>query len=378
MTKYNYIATTTFGLEATVKREIKKLGYEITNVSDGRIDFTGGIEVIATANIWLRSADRVLLNVCEFEAFTFDELFEKTKAIDWSEWIDIDSKFTVTGKSVKSTLFSVSDCQSIVKKAIVERLKQKYKIEWFQETGAEYKVQVALLKDKVTLTIDTTGPGLHKRGYRQFSAEAPIKETLAAALIKLSYYKKDRLLLDPMCGSGTIPIEAALIAKNIAPGLTRGFVSESWPQIDKQVWRESRAKAYASIDVNFRPIIFGSDIDAQSIALSKHNASKAGVSDCIIFETKPLKDITLQDSYGIAIINPPYGERIGSAAEIEELYKEMGQLFVKDETWSVYVITSYEQFEKFYGRKADIKRKLFNGMLKTDYYQFLGPKPKKG
>ncbi len=371
---YNFIVTSTFGLEATLKREVLKLGYEITKVSDGRIDFKANIEAIANANLWLRSADRVLLNIGEFEATTFDELFEGTKALNWEDWITEDGKFTVTGKSVKSKLFSVSDCQAIVKKAVVEKLKQKYNTNWFKETGAEYKIQVALLKDKVTLTIDTTGAGLHKRGYRQFAGDAPLKETLAYALIELSYWNKERTLLDPMCGSGTIAIEAALVAKNIAPGLSRKFVSESWEQIDKKIWKEQRVKAYSKINVDFTPEIFGSDIDSQSIALAKYNAKKAGVDDCIIFEEKPLKDVSLPCSYGVAIINPPYGERLLKASEVEVLYKQMGELYKTDKTWCFYVITSDESFEKHFGKKADAKRKLFNGMIKTDYYQYIAPK----
>ncbi len=374
---YNFIVTSTFGLEATLKREVTHLGYKINSVSDGRIDFSGGLEAIPKANLWLRSADRVLLNVGEFNAYTFDELFEGTKALPWDTWLPEDAKFTVTGKSVKSKLFSVSDCQAIVKKAVVEKLKQKYKIEWFQETGAEYKIQVALLRDKVTLTIDTTGAGLHKRGYRQHSAEAPIKETLASAMIELTYFKKDRVLLDPMCGSGTIPIEAAMMAKNIAPGLNRRFVSEEWAWLDKNLWHEARDCARSSIDTTSKIEIYGSDMDGMSVALARHNAKKAGVDDCIIFEEKPLKDVKLMSHYGIVIVNPPYGERIGSAMSIEELYKEMGEKFRADATWSVYVLTSYEDFEKLYGKKADAKRKLFNGMIKTDYYQFIGPRPPK-
>ncbi len=377
MEKFNYIATTTFGLEATVKREIKNLGYEITSVSDGRIDFTAGLEAIPTANIWLRSSDRLLLNLGEFEALTFDELFEKTKALPWDEWITKDGKFTVTGKSVKSKLFSVPDCQAIVKKAVVEKLKQKYKTDWFEETGAEYKIQVALLRDTATLTIDTTGSGLHKRGYREALVKAPLKEILAAAMIELSYWKKDRILLDPVCGSGTIPIEAALVAKNIAPGLRRSFVSEKWERLSEGIWKEARAKAYSQIDIDCEPEIYASDIDPQAISISKYNAAQAGVDEYIRFEAKPLNKINLPGKYGVVICNPPYGERVGQLREVEQLYRDMGTIFKTDRTWSVYVITSYEKFEELYGQKADAKRKLFNGMIKTDYYQFFGERPPK-
>ncbi|MCL2873706.1 MAG: class I SAM-dependent RNA methyltransferase [Defluviitaleaceae bacterium] len=377
MEKLNYIATSTFGLEASVKREVTKLGYEITSVSDGRIDFSGDLAAIAEANLWLRCADRVLLNVGEFTALTFDELFEGTKALAWEKWITKDAKFTVTGKSVKSKLFSVSDCQAIVKKAVVERLKKTYHVDWFEETGPEYKIQVGLLRDKVTLTIDTTGPGLHKRGYREHHAEAPIKETLAAALIELSYFRKDRILLDPMCGSGTIPIEAALMARNIAPGIKRRFVSETWDQIDKNIWKTAREKAKDSIDKSTKIQIYGSDIDGRAGVLAMHNAKRAGVADCITFDVKDLKDVTLPGNYGIAICNPPYGERIGKAVTVEALYRQIGKTMSADDTWSVYVLTSYEEFERLYEKRADAKRKLFNGMIKTDYFQFLGPRPPK-
>lgn len=377
MSKLNFIATTTFGLEATVKREVIKLGYENIKVLDGRIDFQGDETTIVSSNIWLRSADRVWLNIGEFEAFTFDELFEKTKALPWTDFITEDGKFTVIGKSIKSQLFSISDCQAIVKKAVVEKLKLKYNKDWFDETGAEYRIQVGILKDHVTLMIDTTGPGLHKRGYRDTATAAPLKETLAAALIDLSYWRKNRVLIDPVCGSGTIPIEAALIAKNIAPGISRKFVSENWPQISPKIWKEARAEAYEKIDVHFRPEIFGSDIDPKAIEIAKHNAKLAGVDDCIKFEVKDLNEIILPCDYGVVICNPPYGERIGTTKEVERLYKNMGNVFDMDPTWSVYVITSYEDFEKLYGRRADAKRKLFNGMIKTDYFQFQGTRPPK-
>lgn len=373
-----FIATTTFGLEATVKRELSKLGFDKLTVSDGRIGFSGGVEAIPKTNLWLRSSDRVLLLMGEFTALTFDELFEKTKALPWGDWIPENGKFTVTGKSLKSTLFSVPDCQAIVKKAVVEKLKTKYKTEWFEETGPEYKIQVALLKDTATLTIDTTGPGLHKRGYREDSVIAPIKETLAHAMLELSYWRKDRILLDPLCGSGTIPIEAALMARNIAPGLNRKFVSESWEQIPREIWKNARKEAYSSILVDFNPEIYGSDIDPKAIELCKANARKAGVDDIIRFEEKPLKEVVLPGDYGCCVTNPPYGERIGDSKLIVEIARDMGSIFRRNKTWSVYTITSDEDFEKYYGKKADQKRKLFNGMIKTDYYQFFGEKPPRG
>lgn len=377
MSKLNFIATTTFGLEATVKREAVKLGFENISVTDGCVNFEYDESAIPKANIWFRSADRILLVIGKFQALTFDELFEKTKALPWDDWISKDGKFTVIGKSIKSKLFSVPDCQSIVKKAVVEKLKQKYKIDWFEETGAEYKIQIALLKDIATLTIDTTGSALHKRGYRETAVTAPLKETLAASLIELSYWKKDRILLDPVCGSGTIPIEAAMIARNIAPGISRKFVSEQWANIDSKQWKNERANAYSQIDVDFNPCIYASDIDSKSIEIAKHNARMAGVDDCIYFDVKPFKEIKLENNYGICICNPPYAERIGTLKEVEQLYHDMGIKFNNNKTWSVYIITSNENFEKIYGRRADKKRKLFNGNVKIDYYQYFGERPPK-
>ena len=382
---FNFIATAAFGLEAVVKREVESLGFSNIKGADGRIDFTGPIETIATANLWLRSADRLLLIVGQFNAVTFEELFEQTKTLPWQDWITKDGKFTVLAKSVKSKLFSVSDIQSIVKKAVVEKLKQTYPIEHFPEDGPEYTIQAAILKDTVTITIDTTGyrNGLHKRGYRAKSHGAPIKETMAAALILLSYWKPGRILLDPTCGSGTIPIEAAMIEKNIAPGLSRSFVSEAWPQIPPKVWKEARKQAYSAIDTKINagsgpspggPLIFGSDIDPKAIELAQDNAIEAGVDDCIHFEQKPLSQVTLPGKYGVAISNPPYGERLGRMDEVQQLYNDMGRIF-SDPTWSVYVLTSDEFFESEYKKKAHAKRKLFNGNIKSDYYQYHGERP---
>ena len=372
------IATAAFGLEAVVKREIENLGYKNITGQDGRVEFTipenEAPQAIARSNLWLRSADRVLVKIGEFKTTTFNDLFEETKALPWDDWIPSDAKFTVTGKSVRSALFSVPDVQSIVKKAVVEKLKQKYKLQWFQETGAEYTIQAALLKDIVTLTIDTTGTGqgLHKRGYREKANKAPLKETLAAALIELSRYpiKHGRLpLLDPCCGSGTIPIEAAMQAKNIAPGLARTFASESWEQVPKAIWKETRANAYAAMRTETEPQIYASDIDPTAIELAKTNAELAGVDDCIIFENKPLSQITLPTEAGISIINPPYGERLGQIKEAEALYAELGRLF-NPTKWNVYILTPDEFFETAYKKKARAKRKLFNGMIKTDLFQY--------
>ena len=375
MDKLNLIATSTFGLEATVKREIGRLGYEITAASDGRIDFAGDLAAICRTNLWLRASDRILLKMGEFTATTFDQLFEQTKALPWEDFITVDGHFTVVGKSIKSTLFSVPDCQAIVKKAVVERLKTKYPVDWFEETGPVYKIQVALLKDVVTLTIDTTGEGLHKRGYRVKTTAAPIKETLAAAMIELSFWRKNRTLLDPMCGSGTIAIEAALMARNIAPGLNRAFVSEGWPQIPAKIWDEARDEARAAIfDGEIAPI-FASDIDPRLIGQARDNAKKAGVADYIQFSVADVADIALPGDFGIMITNPPYGQRLGQEEDLQLIYAALCRLFPKKSTWSAYIITSDEDFQQAFGRKANARRKLFNGAIKADYYQYYGEKP---
>ena len=376
MKKLNLIATTTFGLEATVKREITRLGCDITAASDGRIDFTGDFADLARTNLWLRASDRVLLKMGEFTATTFDALFEQTKALPWEDFITADGHFTVTGKSIKSGLFSVPDCQAIVKKAVVERLKTKYNLDWFPETGPVYKIQVALLKDMATLTIDTTGAGLHKRGYRAVTSAAPIKETLAAAMIELSYWRRDRVLLDPMCGSGTIAIEAALMAKNIAPGLNRDFISEGWPQIDAKIWQQAREEARAAMYNDEIAPIYASDIDAGLVAQARANAAAVGVADFIKFDVADVAKITLPGEYGVMITNPPYGQRLGETDQLRHIYGALRRLFPKNTTWSAYVITSDEDFEKHFGRKANAKRKLFNGATKTDYYQYQGPRPR--
>lgn len=375
----NFIATTTFGLEAIVKREAQNLGFSNISVEDGIVNFTGDIKDIPKANIWFRSADRILMVMSKFKATTFEELFQGVKAINWADFLPKDANFIISGKSLKSTLSSVPACQKITEKAIVEKLKLTYKgIEYFSKSGDLYKIQVALLKDNVTITLDTSGTGLHKRGYRENQLAAPLKETLASGLIDLSYYKKDRILIDPTCGSGTIAIEAAMIAKNIAPGLMRNFDSENWGFINKTYWKEARKDAYSKIDVNFRPEIYTSDIDEKAIQIAKGNAKIAGVDDCIRFDVKPLNKINIKDiKYGVCIANPPYAERIGILEEVEQLYKDMGKIFNSNKTFSTYVLTSHEGFEKLYGRKADKKRKLFNGNVKVEYYQFFGERPPK-
>lgn len=377
MQKINLIATSTFGLEAVVKRELKNQGFEKQTVLDGSIEFEADISDIPRLNINLRSADRLLLVMGKFKAFSFTELFDETTKLPWGDILPVDANFIVTGKSIKSTLYSVPDCQSIVEKAIVEKLKKKYKINWFEKSGAVYKIQVAILKDNVTLTIDTSGAALHKRGYRESQVIAPVKETMAAAMIDLSFWRKDRLLLDPCCGSGTIPIEAAMIAKNIAPGLDRKFVSEDWGIIDAKYWKDARKAAFSAIDNDIVTKIKASDIDPNAIEIAKRNAENAGVDDMIEFEVLPFNKVRLTENYGVCISNPPYAERMGVLDEVEQLYRDMGRLFRADKTWSVYIITSHEGFEKLYGKRADKKRKLFNGNVKIDYYQYFGERPPK-
>ncbi|MBS3995696.1 MAG: class I SAM-dependent RNA methyltransferase [Alkaliphilus sp.] len=375
MNSIKLIATSTFGLEEMVKLEVKKLGYENLEVENGRVTFEADLAAIPKANLWLRTADRVLLKMGEFEATSFEELFQQTRALPWETWIPENGKFSVSGKSIKSQLFSVSDCQAIVKKAIVERLKETYHVDWFSEDGPEYPVEVALLKDRTTLTIDTSGAGLHKRGYREHALEAPLKETLAAAMVLLSRWREDRVLIDPLCGSGTILIEAAMIGRNMAPGLQRSFVSEGWPIIPRQLWKDARAEALKAIRQDERINIIGYDVDEKAIMIAKENAYRAGVDDCISFVAQDIEKLRSDSQYGYIICNPPYGERLGEKEEVEKLYKRMGQIFKKLETWSVYVITSHEEFEQIYGKRSSKKRKLYNGRIKVDYYQFFGPKP---
>ncbi len=369
------IATATFGLEAVVKREIEKLGYKILKSEDGKITFLGDERAIVRANLWLRAADRVQIKMAEFMAYEFEDLFQQMKAIPWEEWIPIDGKFVVNGSSVKSKLSSVPACQSVAEKALIERLKEFYYVDYFEKTGASYDIKITILKDRVTVTLDTTGPGLHKRGYRQHSVEAPIKETLAAAMLELSFWNKDRILTDPCCGSGTIPIEAAMIARNIAPGISRNFVSEEWEAIPAKLWKEERAAAYAAIDNDVNPKIFGLDINPQAIAAAKANAEAAGVDDCIKFAASDVANMRTKSLSGVVVTNPPYGERIGDREAIEKIYKAYRDFFGANPTWSLFVITADKTIEKALGRPADRRRKLYNGRLEVCYYQYHGVKP---
>lgn len=368
------IATATFGLEAVVKREIEALGYRILRSEDAKITYMGDERAIVRSNLWLRSADRVLLKMGEFEAREFEELFQQTKALPWEQWIPIDGKFTVTGTSVKSKLHSVPACQSIVKKAIVEKLAETYGINQFEETGASYTVKVTLLKDRVTITIDTSGVGLHKRGYRVKDVEAPIKETLAAAMVQLSFWRAGRLLADPCCGSGTIPIEAAMIGRNIAPGLSRSFACEEWEAIPKGIWKEERKAAFDAIDYDADIRISGADINPKAIMAARENAMEAGVDDCIEFKIADIAKLEAAgQKEGIVITNPPYGERIGEKREIEHIYRQINRFFTANPTWSLFIVTTDKELEeRAMGRKADRRRKLYNGRLEVCYYQFHG------
>lgn len=374
--EYTLIATATFGLEKVVADELRELGYDDLTIENGKVTFQGSEMDIVTCNMWLRTADRVLIKMAEFKAESFEELFQGTLKVEWGDIIPETGFMHVVGKSVKSKLFSVPDCQSITKKAVVESMKRKYNKEVFPENGATYKIEVAILKDIVTLTLDTTGPGLHKRGYREFAGEAPLKETLAAALVLLSKWEPSRILADPFCGSGTIAIEAAMIGKNIAPGINRSFVSEGWDIIPKKLWEDMRKYARNSInDKEFR--ILASDINGRVLKTARDNAEKAGVADYIAFQRMDMKEFRNKKRYGFIITNPPYGERMGNVKEIENLYKDMGEVFQQLKDWSYFVITSYEDFEKCFGEKSDKNRKLYNGRIKCYYYQYFGAEPEK-
>lgn len=379
MKKIELIAPCHFGLEAVLKREIYDLGYEIASVEDGRVSFYGDMEAICRANIFLRTAERILLKVGSFKAETFDELFERTKEIPWEKYIPKDGKFWVTkAASVKSKLFSPSDIQSIMKKAMVNRMKSHYHVEWFEETGASYPVRVFLMKDIVTVGIDTSGVSLHKRGYRQLSSKAPITETLAAALIMLTPWRKDRILVDPFCGCGTFPIEAAMIAANIAPGMNRSFLAEEWDNlIPKKAWYDAVDEANEMIDDDIEVDIQGYDIDGEVLRAARENAKEAGVDHLIHFQERAVKDLRHPKKYGFIITNPPYGERLEDKATLPGIYSQFGESFKMLGSWSAYMITSYEDTERYFGRKADKNRKIYNGMLKTYFYQFSGPKPPK-
>ena len=368
-----------FGTEAVLKREILDLGYEVIRVEDGRVTFEADAQGVADANLFLRTTERVLLKVGEVKAETFDELFEKTKALPWENYIPKNGKFWVAkANSIKSKLFSPSDIQSIMKKAIVERLKGIYGISWFPEDGPEFPIRVAFMKDVALIGIDTSGVSLHKRGYRQMTVKAPITETLASALLMLTPWKKDRILVDPFCGSGTFPIEAAMMAANMAPGRNRSFTAEEWPHIiGKKVWYDAMDEAEEMIDLSVETDIQGYDIDEDMVKIARENARMAGVDKLIHFQRRGVEELHHPKKYGFIITNPPYGERLQDKSQMPQLYRTIGERFRELDSWSMYLITAYEQAEKDIGRKADKNRKIYNGMMKTYYYQFLGPKPPK-
>lgn len=379
MKKFELVVPCHFGLESVMKREIYDLGYEVIKVEDGRVTFEGDAEAICRANIFLRGTERVLLQVGRFKATTFDELFEGIKALPWEEFIPENGKFWVKkASSIKSKLFSPSDIQSIVKKAMVERLKQSYDIDWFPEDGAPYPVRVFLNKDEVMVTLDTSGESLHKRGYRLATSKAPITETLAASLIMLTPWHKDRILVDPFCGSGTFPIEAAMMAANIAPGMNREFTAEQWTNfIPRQLWYDAVEEAQDMVNLDVEVDIQGYDIDPEVVKAARENAKRAGVDKLIHFQQRPVAELSHPKKYGFIICNPPYGERLEEKADLPELYSQIGEAYKALDSWSMYLITSYEDTERYIGRKADKNRKIYNGMLKTYFYQFMGPKPPK-
>ncbi len=373
------IAPCHFGLEAVLKREIIDLGYDISKVEDGRVTFHGDEDAVCRANIFLRTAERILIKIGSFHAETFDELFEGTKALSWETYIPGDGRFWVTkAASVKSKLFSPSDIQSIMKKAMVERLKEHYGISWFEESGESFPVRVFLYKDEVTVGLDTTGESLHKRGYRKLVAKAPIAENLAAALIMLTPWNKDRILVDPFCGSGTFPIEAAMMAANIAPGMNREFRAFTWKHlIPSKMWYDCLDEARDYVDMDVHTDIQGYDIDPEMVRISRENARLAGVEGLIHFQVRPMEQLSHSKKYGFIITNPPYGERIEEKKNLPALYRMLGEKFQNLDSWSMFLITSYEDAQKDIGRNADKNRKLYNGMLKTYFYQYLGPKPPK-
>lgn len=373
------VAPCHFGMEAVLKREIYDLGYEITKVEDGRVTFEGDEEAICRSNIFLRTAERVMVQIGRFHATTFDELYENMKALPWEKWIPQDGKFWVKkASSVKSKLFSASDIQSICKKAMVDRLKMTYHTDWFEEDGASFPVRVFLLKDEVTVALDTTGEPLHKRGYRTWTSKAPISETLAAALIMLTPWRADRILVDPFCGSGTFLIEAAMMAANMAPGMNRSFMAEAWTHvIPKQLWYDTVEEAQEMVDLDVETDLQGYDLDPDMIKIARANAKQAGVEKLIHFQQRDVADLKHSKKYGFIITNPPYGERLEEKKDLPALYTTIGEVYRNLDAWSLYMITSYEEAERYIGRKADKNRKLYNGMIRTYFYQFMGPKPPK-
>lgn len=373
--KLRLIATAVFGMEAIVAQEIKDLGFENVVVENGRVFFDSDELGLVRANMWLRTAERVFICVGRFKANKFETLFDEINKLPWEVYIAKDAAFPVDAKSVKSTLFSLSDIQSLTKKAIVKRLTKLYRVEWFEETQETYRILVSILKDEVTVSIDTSGSGLHRRGYRAKGNEAPLKETLAAGLLLVSKWKAERPLIDPFCGSGTIVIEAAMMAKNIAPGLNREFDSEKWRWIEPEIWEKVRNEAKESVIEAIDVKIEGYDIDPRAIAIARENAVLAGVADIVHFQVRDVKDFSTSRQYGTILCNPPYGERLNEVKEVEQLYKVMGKVFKPYTTWSKYIITSHDGFENAYGEKSTKNRKLYNGRIKTHFYMYFGERP---
>lgn len=379
MNRYELIAPCHFGLEAVLKKEIIDIGYDISSVEDGRVCFYGDEEAVCRANVNLRTAERILIKVGSFHAETFEELYQGTKALPWETYIPENGKFWVAkAASVKSKLFSPSDIQSIMKKAMVDRLKEKYGIQWFSEDGESFPIRVFLMKDEVTVGLDTTGESLHKRGYRKLTAKAPIAENLAAALIMLTPWNKERILVDPFCGSGTFAIEAAMMAAGMAPGMNRHFTAEQWGHIVTQtLWKDTIEEAQEGVDTAARPDIQAYDIDPEMIRIARSNAKLAGVEQMIHLQTRSVEQLSHPKKYGFIITNPPYGERLEEKSALPALYKTIGERYRQLDSWSMYLITAYEKAEADIGRKADKNRKIYNGMMKTYYYQFMGPRPPK-
>ncbi len=377
MKKVRCIATAAFGIESVLAYEIKALGFEGVEVFNGYVEYDADLQGICKSNLWLRTAERVFIKIGSFKAETFEELFQGVKKLPWGEWLSGDSEFPVNGKSVKSKLFSVSDCQAITKKAVVECMKASTGIEWFPEKGPKFPITVALLKDEATLMIDTSGEGLHRRGYRARGNEAPLKETLASALVQLSRWRPDQMLADPFCGTGTILIEAAMMARNIAPGLNRKFISETWPGIPTDLWKTERKEAYQAMKTDMPLQILGSDKDPQAIKTARINAEEAGVEDCVVFEVRDLSDFSVHGTGGVIVTNPPYGERMGELQEVSQLYEALGKKMKTMDTWSLNAITAFEDFERVYGKKAVKNRKIYNGRIKCYFYQYPGMRPPK-
>lgn len=369
------IATSAFGLEAVVSRELQDLGYGERKVEDGRVTFQGDELAICRSNLWLRSADRVLIKVGGFHALDFGTFFSAVESLPWQDWLPIDARFPVSAKSVRSHLHHEPTIQSVTKKAIVECLKRHYQRHWFEETGPEYQIDVSILKDQVLIAIDTSGAGLHKRGYRAVSGAAPLRETTAAALVLLSYWNNQRPFLDPFCGSGTIAIEAALIGRNRAPGLSRSFTSEPWPQLTRDLWKQAREEARDRMVGKTRYPLLASDIDSKMVRLAQSNAIEAGVGSDIEFKTMDVLELKTSQEYGVIITNPPYGERLGDEQSAAEIYDDMADAFEPLKTWSIYVLTSHPGFERYFRRRANRRRKLYNGRLECHYFQYLGPRP---